>query len=128
MAAKQPLVNNGGTIQQLQSADYIPQRNVVGVVVPMAAANIDLSAGDVFTKTVSGSLTLTISNYRASGLMSKGILELTNPGTNVTFPSGSKWAAGSPPTFTVSGKDVLGFYSLDGGTTITWLVLGQNVS
>ena len=93
--------------------------------VAMAANNIDLAAGNLFTKTISGATTLTISNALASGNVNSFVLELTNAGSaTITWFSGVKWVGGTAPTLTVSGKDILGFYSHDGGTT--WNVLGVN--
>ena len=93
--------------------------------VAMAANNIDLSTGNLFTKTISGVTTLTISNALAAGNVNSFVLELTNGGSAVvTWFSGVKWAGGIAPTLTTSGKDILGFYSHDGGTT--WNILGIN--
>ena len=93
--------------------------------VAMAANNIDLAAGNLFTKTISGATTLTISNALASGNVNSFVLELTNAGSaTITWFSGVKWAGGTAPTLTTSGKDILGFYSHDGGTT--WNILGVN--
>jgi len=41
--------------------------------------------------------------------------------------SGVKWTGGFSPALTVSGRDVLGFFTYDGGTTWTGLVLGLDV-
>ena len=93
--------------------------------VAMAANNIDLATGNLFTKTISGATTLTISNALASGNVNSFVLELTNAGSaTITWFSGVKWVGGTAPTLTTSGKDILGFYSHDGGTT--WNVLGVN--
>ena len=93
--------------------------------VVMDANNIDLATGNLFTKTISGATTLTISNVLASGNVNSFVLELTNGGSAVvTWFNGVKWAGGTAPTLTASGKDILGFYSHDGGTT--WNILGIN--
>ena len=93
--------------------------------VAMAANNIDLATGNLFTKTITGATTLTISNALAAGNVNSFVLELTNGGSAVvTWFSGVKWAGGTAPTLTTSGKDILGFYSHDGGTT--WNILGIN--
>jgi len=83
----------------------------------VAASNIDCSLASVFSRTISGATTFTVSNVAASGNVSSFILELTNPGTNVTWWAGVKWASGVAPTLTTTGLDVLGFYTHDGGTT-----------
>ena len=93
--------------------------------VAMAANNIDLATGNLFTKTITTATTLTISNALADGNVNSFVLELTNGGSAVvTWFSGVKWTGGIAPTLTTSGKDILGFYSHDGGTT--WNILGVN--
>ena len=96
--------------------------------VAMAANNIDLSAGGYFTKTISAATTLTVSNVPSSGTGVSFILDLTNGGSSaITWWSGVKWAGGTSPTLTASGRDVLGFFTHDGGVTWTGLVLGKDV-
>lgn len=93
--------------------------------VAIAASDIDLSAGNYFTKTISGATTFTVSNTATTGSVSAFILDLTNGGSaTITWFSGVTWAAGTPPTLTASGRDVLGFFTHDGGTTWNGLVLG----
>ena len=92
----------------------------------LPANNIDLGTGNVFTKTISGASTLTVSNVPAAGAVASFILELTNPGTNVTFWAGVKWPGGTAPTLTAAGVDVLGFYTRDGGTTWRGMVLAKD--
>lgn len=94
----------------------------------LAANNIDLATGNFFTKTASGATTLTVSNVPASGLTASFILDLTNGGSaTVTWWSGVKWAGGTAPTLTAAGRDVLGFFTHDGGTTWSGLVMGKDV-
>lgn len=96
--------------------------------VAMAVNNIDLALGNVFTKTISGATTLTVSNVPATGTAASFILDLTNGGSAaITWWSGVKWAGGTVPTMTAAGRDVLGFFTHDGGTTWTGLVLGKDV-
>ena len=95
--------------------------------VAMGANNIDLATGNVFTKTITGATTLTVSNVLASGNANSFILELTNGGAYaITWFSGIKWAGGTVPTLTASGVDILGFYSHDGGTTYRGIVLAKD--
>lgn len=93
----------------------------------IGASNIDLSLGNIFTKTISGATTFTLSNVPASGTVSSFILELTNPSTNVTFWSNVRWPSGVTPVFTATGKDILGFYTIDGGSNWNGFVLGYDV-
>lgn len=86
--------------------------------VAMPANDINLATGNLFTKTITGATTLTVSNVPTSGTVGYFILQLTNGGSaTVTWFSGVKWAGGTPPTLTASGKDILSFYTIDAGTT-----------
>ena len=90
--------------------------------------NFDLSAGNYFTHTVSGSTTFTVSNTASSGSVNTIILDLTNGGSAaITWWSGVKWAAGTAPTLTSAGRDALGFFTHDGGTTWSGLVLAKDI-
>jgi len=112
-----------GTFTTAKATEYIEKS------VAVSASNIDLSTGNYFTKTISGTTTFTISNAAASGLVNSFILQLTNGGSaTVNWFSGVKWAGGTAPTLTSSGVDVLGFYTLDGGTTWESFTLGKNMS
>ena len=94
----------------------------------IGASAIDLNVGNYFSKTISGTTTFTVSNVPASGTATSFILDLTNGGSStINWWSGMKWAGGKAPTLTASGRDVLGFYTWDGGTTWTGLVLGKDV-
>lgn len=96
--------------------------------VAIAASNIDLSLGNYFSKTISGTTTFTVSNTPAAGTAISFVLDLTNGGSNtINWWSNVKWAGGTAPTLTASGRDVLGFFTYDNGTTWTGLVLGKDV-
>lgn len=97
------------------------------VRVAMPANAIDLSAGNVFTKTISGATTLAVSGFLFTGHVASFLLELTNAGSAaITWFSGVKWAGGTAPTLTAAGVDVLGFYSHDGGTTWRGMLLAKD--
>ncbi|WP_310609242.1 hypothetical protein [Limnohabitans sp.] len=96
--------------------------------VAMAGNNIDINLGNCFTKTISGATTLTVSNVPAAGTLACFILDLTNGGSaTITWWSRVKWASGTAPMLTVAGRDVLGFFTHDGGITWTGLVLQKDV-
>jgi hypothetical protein len=127
MATRYPLVLNGTTIQELQSGD-----TQVGVfselVTALPANNIDLNSGNYFTKTISGATTFSVSNVPSTGIVASFILELTNPGSGtITWWANVKWAGGSAPSLTASGRDILGFYTHNGGTIWNGLVLAKDV-
>lgn len=94
----------------------------------VAASDINLNLGNFFTRTISGATTLTVSNVPTTGTAASLILDLTNGGSAaITWWSGVKWAGGTAPTLTSAGRDVLGFFTHDGGTTWTGLLLGKDV-
>lgn len=137
MTTRLPLVINGTQIEEIQSGDtYNVGTNAVGTTpiwtgaketqAAIAASAIDLTLGNYFTKTISGTTTFTISNTASSGTVNSFILDLTNGGSaTVNWWSGVKWAGGTAPTLTASGRDVLGFFTEDGGTTWNGFVLGK---
>lgn len=148
MTTRYPLVLNGTAIQELQSGDtlngYLSSSDASSTYlalaggaltgglreskVAMAASDIDCTTGNYFSKTISGTTTLTVSNVPTTGTVAAFVLDLTNGGSaTVNWWSGMKWAGGTAPTLTSSGRDVLGFFTHDGGTTWNGLVLGKDV-
>ena len=94
----------------------------------IAASAINCSLGALFSKTISGATTFTITNIAPSGSISSFILDLTNGGSaTITWWSGIKWPGGTVPTLTTAGRDILGFFSYDAGTSWVGLVLGKDV-
>lgn len=88
-----------------------------GTTVAMTAADVDLSAGDVFTVTISAATTLTFSNVPAGKAATFNLIITNGGAATVTWPTSVKWASGTAPTLTASGVDVLTFLTPDGGTT-----------
>lgn len=119
------------TTVTLTGTQTLTNKTVTGLVetrVAMGANAIDLTAGNYFTKTISGATTFTVSNTASSGSVSAFVLDLTNGGSGtITWFSGVKWAGGTAPTLTSSGRDVLAFFTHDGGTTWNAFVLGKDV-
>lgn len=102
--------------------------NLIEKKAAMAANDIDLSTARVFTKTISGNVTLTVSNTPTTGNVGCFILGLTNAGAyTITWWSGVKDPSGTVPTLTASGTDYLGFLTFDGGTTWNRFVVGLDV-
>ena len=103
--------------------DYSEAINAIGSV--SAAFDIDLEDGNVQSVTVtSGTFNVGITNALASNSNSLTIIG-TNLGTGtITWKSGAhdgggntiKWPAGTAPTLTASGTDILTFTTFDGGT------------
>jgi len=92
----------------------------------MGANDIDLSAGNYFTYTLSGAQTLTVSNVASSGSVAAFVIDITNGGSAaLTFFSGVTWNAATAPTLTAAGVDTLAFFTYDGGSSWRGFVLGQ---
>jgi hypothetical protein len=109
-----------GTFTVAKATEYTETKTA------LSSGAIDLSTGNYFTYTVSGSTSFTVSNGASSGTVNSFILDLTNGGSaTITWISGTKWAGGTSPTLTSSGRDVLGFFTEDGGTTWNGFVLGK---
>lgn len=88
---------------------------------------IDVSTADVFSVTVAAPITFSFTNPAPSGMVSSFILEITNGGAYaITWPT-VKWASAVVPSLTSSGKDVLGFYTYDGGTTWNGTFIAKDV-
>lgn len=115
----------GLDVKQLQSA--IAALETQDKKVALAGTTITPADAGLFTKTITGPTTLSVSAVPASPVVTSFILELTNGGSDVTFWPGIKWPGGAAPTLTASGRDVLGFYTHDGGASWVGLVLGKDV-
>jgi len=97
--------------------DYGETVNAIGAT-GGGTDDIDLTLGNVVTATVdTGAQTFTFSNPSASGTACSFTLILTNGQSQgaITWPAGVDWD-GAAPTFTVSGRDVVTFLTVDGGT------------
>lgn len=99
------------------------------VRVAMGANNVDLATGNYFSKTISGTTTFTVSNVPASGTAAAFILDLTNGGSaSITWFTNTRWSGGVAPTLSTSGRDILGFFTYDGGSNWNGLLLATNMS
>lgn len=122
---------------QIDVAQVLTNKTITGLKetkIAIADFDIDISSGNFFTKTISAGTTFTVSNVSETGVAVSFILELTNGGSQTinwadSFGGGTriKWAGGTAPTLTASGKDILGFYSHDGGTIWNGMVIGKDV-
>jgi len=82
----------------------------------VAALDIDLNAGNYFTKTINGNSTFTFSNPPASGTVGSFTLELTHTSGTVTWPASVKFPADTAPTLTTGKTHLFMFVTDDGGT------------
>lgn len=84
----------------------------------IAASTIDVSAATYHYKTISGATTFVFTGAPAAGDVASFTLELTNAGTNITWPTSVDWPVGVVPTLTGTGVDILTFTTRDAG--VTW--------
>jgi len=95
------------------------------------ATTVNCEAGNAFSHTLTENTTFTFSNPPASGTAFSFSLELIQDasasGYTVTWPAAVDWPAATAPTLTAtaSAKDVLVFYTRDGGTTWYGFTAGQ---
>jgi hypothetical protein len=81
------------------------------------AATINFESANFFSATSTAATTWAFTNPVASGDFGGFVLELNNGGAYTqTWPGAVDWPAGTAPTLTASGKDLLVFVTRDGGT------------
>jgi len=105
--------------------------NYVNIGNSSGTTNIDLSNGNNFRINRTATITITLSNAptgpRAIGFTL--VLEDGSGGTaTVNWPGTIEWANGAAPTLTASGKDILVFYTYDGGSTYYGFLSANNIS
>ena len=85
-------------------------------ITAMGANDVDCSAGNYFTKTITGATTFTFSNV-PSGVVYSFTMEVTLNGSNaITWPAAVKWNADTAPTLTDGKPQLFMFITDDGGT------------
>ena len=94
----------------------------------VAALDIDLSAGNYFTKTINANSTFTFSNPPSSGTVGSFTLELTHTSGTVTWPSSVKFPADTAPTLTTGKTHLFVFVTDDGGTRYRGAALADYVN
>lgn len=85
-----------------------------GSVTAISLLNIDCSAGNYFTKTISSNSTFTFSNV-PSGAYGM-IVEIENTSGTITWPAAVKWPNDTAPTLTTGKTHVFVFITDDSGT------------
>ena len=84
-------------------------------ITAMGALEIDCSAGNYFTKTISGNSTFTFANV-PTGCAYAFTLELTHTSGTVTWPASVKFPADTAPTLTTGKTHLFMFITDTGGT------------
>jgi len=82
----------------------------------MGANAVDCSAGNYFTKTITGATTFTFTNV-PTGVAYTFTMEVTLNGSNaITWPTSVKWPADTAPSITDGKTQLFVFITDDGGT------------
>ena len=82
----------------------------------MGANSVDCSAGNYFTKTITGATTFTFDNV-PTGVAYTFTMEVTLNGSNaITWPGSVKWPADTAPSITDGKTQLFVFLTDDGGT------------
>ncbi len=90
----------------------------------MAALEVDWALGNFHSKTLAnGGQTFTFANYPSSGKVQFLTIELTqgsSGNSTITWPASVEWDGGVAPTLSTgaAGRDVLVFYTRNGGTSV----------
>ena len=117
---------NDNVINRALLEDYAIQGNAVGNIAN--TATFSMATGNYFTATVTGDVTLEFTNAPVSGEFGGLVLELTNGGASVvSYPNTVNWPAGTAPTLTAAGTDMLAFTTDDSGTSWSGLVVGLDI-
>ena len=134
------LANTNSAISGKQDADAdtaktdvvqtfsVAQRGAVtdhGSLVANTAFRQDFSLSNHFKMTLAGSITLNNPTNQVAG--QSGAMEIVNGGSyTVSFGSDFDFAAGTPPTITASGTDVLSYYVSSANNIVVDVI--QNLS
>ena len=85
-------------------------------ITAMGANDVDCSAGNYFTKTITGATTFTFSNAPTSVVYSFTMEVTLNGSTAITWPAAVKWNADTAPSLTDGKTQLFMFITDDGGT------------
>ena len=132
LSGKSAWVQSNDEFYALQYREGVSALNASG------ATNVDMANYNVFEVTLTGTATLTFTNFPAEhlGLSLDNVFGFTmkvkqNSTGNygITWPASVKWAGGTAPTLTGTANsiDVFTFFSIDGGTNIYGFLAGADV-
>jgi hypothetical protein len=104
-----------GQASAASNTDLDVNGTYAGNVVAVAALDVDCSAGNYFTKSISGNSTFTFSNVAASRAVAFTLEVAHNSGT-ITWPAAVKWPYDLAPTLTTGKTHLFFFVTDDGGS------------
>ena len=85
-------------------------------ITAMGANDVDCSAGNYFTKTITGATTFTFSNVPTSVVYSFTMEVTLNGNNSITWPTSVKWNGDAAPSITDAKTQLFMFITDDGGT------------
>lgn len=89
---------------------------------------LDLATASEWTLTLTAATTFAFTNTLAAGTSQVFLLRITNGGAfTITWPTSTKFAAGSAPTLTAVGTDLLGVKYDTTTSTYMVFVIGLNI-
>jgi hypothetical protein len=89
---------------------------------------LNLATASEWTMTITGATTIAFSNVPAAGNSQVVYIRFTNAGSAaITWPSGTQFPAGTAPTFTTSGVDLIGVKYDTTSSTYFVFVIGLNM-
>lgn len=125
------VTGNASTATTLVADAAITRPVITGtkeIRVLMPANNIDLATGNYFVKTITTTTTFTVSNVPSSGTAVSLILDLTNGGSaSIAWWANTRWPNGETPVLSASGRDILAFFTYDGGSNWNGLVVARSM-
>ena len=93
----------------------------------LADGVINVSASSHFSRIVTANIAFSVTGVPPAGNVASFILDIINGGAfTVTWWANIKWPGGTPPTLTAAGRDVLGFFTTDGGATWSGMVISKD--
>lgn len=106
---------------------YVEGKTVISPAT--GAITLDLSTSNVFVLTLTGPVTITISNSGSVGeVYSAFIIVKNTSGRTITWPGSVKWPSGSAPGTSAgaTATDIFTLLTEDGGTTYLGAPVGFN--
>lgn len=120
------------TNNKLDKSGGVTSGPIIGLkekVVTMTNGIIDLDAGNIFIKNVTGDTSFTLNNVnQESGVAQSFTLELTNAGNYIiTWWNNLAWDEGNPPTLPQNTTSIFGFYTTNNGNTWRGFVASKDM-
>ena len=124
------VINDSLDVNQVTYSKYFHE-NYNDLGDSSGGVTISLITANNFRIRRTGTITISITNA-PSGPRAIGFTLVMDDGSGGTattnWPSSIQWANGAAPTLTANGKDILVFYTYDGGSTYYGFLSANNIS